>query len=256
MAKGNRGGRRGGAGGGSGSSAAIPNIPTNAQPLTNAQADALRQQQDSQYDANTTAAVKQYISNTNFDGQGHSLSQTMNYLLDEGVDLQNTTAAQINKKYGLRLTDRELASMQYTDSYMGVATHPIGRDVTLQRGAHDDLLRNKFGITDYTQMSESQLQARLVGQAFKTDSYMSSSYDVSKNPFLGSSSGVSGGREVVYNVKAGKNTRMLFGAKSQSEVIIDKNTDFKITGVRYSGKTATPRGGRSKPQIIVDIETF
>ena len=253
MAKGNRGGRRSG---GSGGGIVTSNVPVNAKPLTDAQADSLRQQQDSQYDANTTAAVKQYISNTNFDGQGHSLSQTMNYLLDEGVDLQNTTAAQINKQYGLNLTPRELASMQYTDSYMGVATHPIGSDVVLQRGAHDDLLRNKFGITDYTTMSESQLQQQLVGQAFRTDSYMSTSYDVNKNPFLGSSSGVSGGREVVYNVKAGADTKMLFGAKAQSEVIIDKGTDFKITGVRYSGKTATPRGKGFKPQIIIDIETF
>ena len=257
MAKGNRGGRRASGGGTTATlSSSGPNIPTNAQPLTDAQADALRQQQDSSYDANTTAAVKQYISNTNFDGQGHSLSQTMNYLLDEGVDLQNTTASQINRKYGLKLTDRELASMQYTDSYMSIATHPLGQDIMLQRGAHDDLLRNKFGIADYTKMSESQLQKQLVGQAFRNDSYMSTSYDVNKNPFLGSSSGVSGGREVVYNVKAGKNTKALFGAKSQSEVIIDKNTDFRITGVRYSGKSATPRGGSVKPQIIIDIETF
>lgn len=251
MAKGNRGGRRGG-----GSTSTGSNIPKNAQPLTDAQADALRKQQDSSYDANTTAAVKQYISNTNFDGQGHSLSQTMNYLLDEGVDLQNTTAADINKKYGLRLNDRDLASMQYTDSYMAVATHALGSDISLQRGAHDDLLRNKFGISDYTKMSESQLQDKLVGQAFRTDSYMSTSYDISKNPFLGSSSGVSGGREVVYNVSAGANTKALFGAKSQSEIIIDKGTDFKITGVHYNSKIATPRGGKSKPQIVIDIQTF
>ena len=180
----------------------------------------------------------------------------MNYLLDEGVDLQNTSVAQINKKYGLHLSDRELASMQYTDSYMAVATHALGSDISLQRGAHDDLLRNKFGISDYTKMSESQLQSKLVGQAFRTDSYMSTSYDVSKNPFLGSSSGVSGGREVVYNVSAGANTKALFGAKSQSEIIIDKGTDFKITGVHYNNKIATPRGGKSKPQIVIDIQTF
>ena len=251
MAKGNRGGRRAG-----GTTSTMPNVPRNAQPLTNAQADALRQQQDSQYDANTTAAVKQYISNTNFDGQGHSLSQTMNYLIDEGVDLQTATPAQINKQYGLNLTSRELASMQYTDSYMSVATHPLGQDVVLQRGAHDDVLRNAFGISDYSKMSESQLQGALVGQTFQNTSYMSTSYDITKNPFLGSSSGVSGGREVVYNIKAGANTKALFGAKAQSEIIIDKGTSFKITGVKYTGKTATPRGGSYRPQIQIDIETF
>ena len=243
------GGRRASAG-------TLSNVPTNAQALTQADADQLRKQQDSMYDANTTAAVKQYISNTNFDGQGHSLSQTMNYLLDEGVDLQNTTVAAINSKYGLNLGQRELASMQYTDAYMAVATHTIGKDVILQRGAHDDVLVNAFGISDYTKMSQQQLQQSLVGQTFKTTSYMSSSYDISKNPFLGSGSGVSGGREVVYNIKAGANTKMLFGAKKQTEVIIDKGTDFKITGVRYTGNTAFPRGGNAKPQIVIDIETY
>ena len=255
MAKSSRGGRRGGGAGGN-TVISTTNIPTNAQPLTDAQADALRNLQDSQYDANTTAAVKMYISDTNFDGQGHSLSQTMNYLLDEGVDLNNTPLNQINSQYGLRLTPRELASMQYTDGYMGIATHPLGQDTVLQRGAHDDLLKNTFGIKDYSKLSQAQLQSKLVGQQFQTTSYMSTSYDVTKNPFLSSSSGVSGGREVVYNIKAGGNTKMLFGAKKQSEIIIDKGTNFKITGVRYTGKTATPRGRGAMPQIVVDIETY
>lgn len=252
MAKGNRGGRRTAAPSGG----SLSNIPTNATPLTDAQANALRQQQDSMYDANTTAAVKMYISNTNFDGDGHSLSQTMNYLAENGVDLATADLNQINKQYGLNLTSRDLASMQYTDAYMAVAMHSIGQDVVLQRGAHDDLLRKTFGISDYSQYSEKQLQSMLVGQGFKNDAYMSTSYDVNKNPFLGKGSAVSGGREVVYNIKAGSNTGMLFGARSQSEVILNKGTDFKITGVRYSGQTATPRGGRSKPQIVIDIETI
>lgn len=254
MAKGSRGGRR--TGGGSGGLTATSNVPVNAQPLTDAQADALRQQQDSQYDANTTAAVKMYISNTNFDGQGHSLSQTMNYLLDEGVDLNNTPLSQINSRYNLSLTPRELASMQYTDNYMAIATHALGKDTVLQRGAHDDLLKKTFGINDYSKLTASQLQKKLVGQSFDTTSYMSTSYDINKNPFLSSSSGVSGGREVVYNIKAGANTKALFGAKKQSEIILDKGTRFKITGVNFTGKTATPRGGSYKPQIQIDIETY
>ena len=180
----------------------------------------------------------------------------MNYLLDEGVDLQNTPLSTINKQYGLNLNQRELASMQYTDSYMAVATHSIGQDVVLQRGAHDDLLKNTFGISDYSKMSESQLKAKLVGQGFQNTSYMSTSYDVTKNPFLGQGSAVAGGREVVYNIKAGANTKMLFGAKAQTEIIIDKGTNFKITDVRYTGKTATPRGGAYKKQIVIDIETI
>ena len=249
MPKGSRGGTNNSGG-------ITSNVPTNATRMTDAEANQLRQQQDSSYDANTTAAVKQYISNTNFDKQGHSMSQTMNFLLDNGVDLQNADLNQINKTYGLRLTSSDLSSMQFTDAYMSVATHALGKDTVLQRGAHDDMLRNAFGISDYTQYSESQLQSKLVGQAFSTTSYMSTSYDISKNPFLSSSSAVSGGREVVFNIKAGKNTNVLFGAKSQSEIVIDKGTSFRITGVRYTGQHASPRGRGYVPQIELDIETF
>ena len=236
----------------------VPNVPTNAVPLTDADAKKLRDQQDSMYDATTTAAVKMYISNTNFDNQGHSLSQTMNYLEDNGVDFNdpNTSLQQINKQFGLNLDARQYASMQYTSNIMDIAGHPLGKDVVLQRGAHDDILRQGFGIADYSQLSEKQLKQKLVGQSFTNNSNMSTSYDVSKNPFLGSGSGVSGGREVVYNIKAGANTKVLFGAKAQSEIVIGKGTNFRITDVKYTGNIATPRGGRSKKQIVIDIETF
>ena len=252
---------RGSSGIGAGGSAApspqiIANVPTGATVMTDQEAQDLRDQQDSSYDPNTTSAVKMYISNTDFDHQGHSLSQVMNYLESEGVDLSTANLNAINKKYGLNLSMGDLASMQYASSYMGIAVHPLGRDTILQRGAHDDMLRQLFGIRDYSKLNQQQLQNALVGKTFKTSSYMSSSYDVSKNPFLSSSSGVSGGREIVYNIKAGKNTKVLFGAKTQAEVIIGKGTDFKITGVHYSGKTATPRGGSYKPQLVIDIETY
>lgn len=265
MGRGRSGAGNGGAGGGSTSTAAsnigggggiIGNIPTNATPMTDADADKLRQLESSAYDANTTAAVKMYISNTDFDRQGHSLSQTMNFLEDNGVDLYNTDVNTINKQFGLRLTQQHLASMQYTSTVMENAAHPLGRDTTLQRGAHDDLLKNVFGISNYDSMSEQQLQKKLVGQGFRNTSHMSTSYDVNKNPFLGSSSGVSGGREVVYNIKAGANTKVLFGAKKQSEIVVSKGTNFRITGVRYTGKTAYPRGGGARKQLEIDIETF
>lgn len=234
----------------------VSNVPINAKALTDKEAQDLRDEQDSVYDASTTAAVKMYISNTDFDHQGHSLSQAMNFLESEGVDLSTANLQAINKKYGLRLTQNDLASMQYTSAYMAQAVHPLGVDTVLQRGSHDDLLRQAFGISDYSKLTQAQLQSRLVGQTFKNTSYMSTSYDVSKNPFLSSSSGVSGGRELVFNIKAGKNTKVLFGAKKQAEVIIGKGTDFKITNVSYNGRTATPRGGSYKPQLVIDIETY
>ena len=231
------------------------NVPTNAVVMTDQMAQEMRDNEDSSYTANTKAAIKMYISNTDFDQDGHSLSQTMNYLLDNGVDFANDDVDTINKKFGLNLSNNDLASMQYTYTRMNAAFHPLGKDMQLQRGAHDDVLRDVFGISDYSQLSEAQLKSKLVGQAFRNKSPMSTSYDVNKNPFLGSGSGVSGGREVVYNIKAGANTPSLLGAKSQSEVILGYN-NWKITDVRYTGKTATPRGKGYKPQIELDIETF
>ena len=140
MGRGSSGISAAGSGGGT-VSAFVPNVPINAAALTDTQAQNLRDMQDSSYDASTTAAVKQYISNTNFDGQGHSLSQTMNFLESEGVDLATANLAAVNKKYGLHLTANDWASMQYTSAYMGRAVHPLGVDTLLQRGAHDDMLR-------------------------------------------------------------------------------------------------------------------
>lgn len=234
----------------------VGNTPKNPVALTDQDATDLRNAQHDLYDASTAAAVKMYISNTDFDKDGHSLSQTMNYLEANGVDLQTADLAQINKQFGLHLSASDLASMQYTSAYMDRAVHPIGKDVILQRGAHAGQLQRSFGITNYSNMTQAQLQQALVGQEFVTTSYMSTSYDVSKNPFLSSSSGVSGGREVVYNIKAGANTKMIFGAKAQAEIVLAKGTRFRVTGVQYTGKTATPRGGRPVPQIQIDIETF
>ena len=185
------------------------------------------------------------------------MSQTMNYLEGNGIDLSSVTDLKaLNKQFGLNLSARDMASMQYTSAYMDKAVHPIGKDVVLQRGAHDGMLRTAFNIPDYSQYSESQLQSMLVGQTFTNTSYMSTSYDVSKNPFLSSSSGVSGGREIVYNIKAGANTKMIFGARAQSEIVLAKGTNFRITGVHYTGKTASPRTGASKKQLQIDIETY
>lgn len=248
------------AGGGSAGSgtmmAPVSNVPVNPKVMTDADAQKIRDDVEDKYDASTKAAIKMYISNTDFDGQSHSMSQTMNYLLDNGVDLSTATPNQINSQFGLRLTPGDIASMQYTDAYMTSAMHDLGSDTLLQRGAHDDMLRNTFGISDYSKYSDSQLQGMLVGKAFQTTSHMSTSYDVNKNPFLGKNSSQSGGREVVYNIKAGSKTQCVFGAKKQSEIVLSKGTDFKITGVRRTGQTAYPKGGGAKPQIVIDIETI
>ena len=58
------------------------------------------------------------------------------------------------------------------------------------------------------------------------------------------------------NIKAGSSTKVVFGAKSQSEIVMNKGSNLRITGVRYDGTYATPRLGGSKPRVIIDLETF
>lgn len=233
------------------------NMPINPTQLTASQANALKKQYESGFDADTQKSVDKYISASNF-SDGYSLSQVMNHLVNQGVDLQdpNLTPAQVKSMTGVSLTKKELTALQRTDKNIDAAMHPIGQDVVLQRGCHAGDIERNFGIKNYDQMSIQQLQAALVGGTFQNSAVMSTSYNVKGNPFLGSGP-AAGGREIVYNIKAGANTPMVWGAMHQNEAVLGKNINWRITGVRFSGKTAMPRSSmKSMPQLEIDIETF
>ena len=202
--------------------------------FTDADAQKLRDDMEDMYDPDVTDAIKLYISDSNPNGDGFSHSQNLNYKLDNGIPL-NPTEKFIN--------DNIQAGM-----------HSIGKDSNLVRYCHDDILKSA-GISDYTKMSDAQLQGALVGKTFKTTSYMSTSYDGSKNPFNPSASG-GGGREVVMNIKAGKDTKMVFGAKKQAEIVLNQGTNMRITGIHYDGSYATPRNSGMKPRVVLDVETY
>lgn len=232
------------------------NIPKNAVPLTDEEAQALKDQYESGFDAATQKSVDKYISNTNFDGNQHSLSQVMNHIINEGGDLQTMSREEINSKYGLNLTQNQFLQLQKTDANIDAAMHPIGKDMILQRGCHEGDLKRLFGIKDYTKMTEAELQEKLVGGTFKNRAVMSTSYNVNSNPFLGNGP-ASGGRELVYNIKAGAKTKGVFGAMNQTEVILGKGQNWRVTGVHFTGKTAFPKDkGKHMPQLQIDIETY
>ena len=197
-------------------------------------AQKLRDDMEDIYDPDVTDAIKLYISDSNPNGDGFSHSQNLNYKLDNGMALNPTE--------------------KYIDDNIQAGMHSIGKDSKLVRYCHDDILRSA-GIADYTKMSDAQLQSALVGKTFKTTSYMSTSYDGKKNPFNPSASG-GGGREVVMNINAGKDTKMVFGAKKQAEIVLNKGTNFKVTGIHYDGTYATPRNSGRKPRVILDVETY
>lgn len=197
-------------------------------------AQQLRDDVDDRYDPDVTDAIKLYISDSNPNGDGFSHSQNLNYKLDNGMKLNPTE--------------------QFIDDNIQAGMHAIGKDSQLVRYCHDDILKSA-GISDYTKMSDAQLQSALVGKTFQTTSYMSTSYDGNKNPFNPNAK-QGGGREVVMNINAGKDTKMVFGAKKQAEIVLNKGTNFKITGIHYDGSYATPRNSGIKPRVVIDVETY
>lgn len=197
-------------------------------------AQKLRDDMEDIYDPDVTDAIKLYISDSNPNGDGFSHSQNLNYKLDNGIPLNPTE--------------------KYIDNNIQAGMHAIGKDSTLVRYCHDDILKSA-GIKDYTKMNDAQLQSALVGKTFTTTSYMSTSYDGKKNPF-NPSAPAGGGREVVMKINAGKDTKMVFGAKKQAEIVLNKGTNFRITGIKYDGSYATPRNSGTKPRIELEIETY
>lgn len=189
---------------------------------------------DAYGDPDFNYARKLYVSDAT-DSAGFSFSQNLNYKLDNGIALN--------------------ANEQFMHDMLGLGMRPIGKDTVLFRAAHDDILKS-LGISDYTKLSQAQLQQKLVGTTMQTTSYTSWSYDKSKNPFLpGQPQG--GGREVYIVNKAGASTNMFFGAKSQAEVVTNIGTKMKISNVYYDGTRATPRlRSGSVPRIVIEVESW
>lgn len=248
MAKSSRGGRRGGVAPNPGRGASIAQSNTPARQTGNINTTQTRSYQnmddndaqaiisanaDSYQDPDFVSAQKMYISDA-VDSQGYSYSQSMNYKLDNGLPL-NATERWINDN-------------------LQNGMHDLGKDTNLVRYCHDDILQ-KCGISDYTKLSDSQLQSKLIGTELKTTAYMSTSYNASKSPFAPNQP-LGGGREVVMNIKASSNSKVVLGAKAQSEIVMNKGTNLRITGIHYDGTYATPRNKGSKPRVILDVETF
>lgn len=189
---------------------------------------------DAYDDPDFNYARKLYVSDAT-DSSGFSFSQNLNYKLDNNLPLN--------------------ANEQFMKDMLQNGVRPIGKDTMLFRAAHDDLLK-QLGVSDYTKLSQAQLQQKLVGTTMQTTSYASWSYDKSKNPFLpGQPNG--GGREVYMVTKANASTPMFFGAKSQAEVVTSVGTNMKISNVYFDGTYATPRlkGGRV-PRIVIELESW
>ncbi|MGN0533020.1 MAG: hypothetical protein ACI4IK_01560 [Eubacterium sp.] len=211
----------------------------NYTPFDDNDANAVRQTNSDVYDdPDFNYARKLYVSDAT-DGQGYSFSQNLNYKLDNGLPLD--------------------ANEQFMADMLHLGVRPLGKDTVLYRAAHDDILK-AMGIKDYTKMSDAQLKS-LVGTELQTTSYMSTSYDVSKNPFV--SGPQSGGREVQMEIRASSGTKVFLGAKSQAEIVTNVGTKLKLVDIKYdkdsngNQRWATPRTkSRAMPVVRMIFEAM
>lgn len=224
------------AAGGGGAANAAPQTPTRQQggkPTINATAMSDQEFMAAYKAQNPTQAQKSAsydYTDPRATSTGYSPSQNMNYKLDTGQ----------------RLTAKEQRMLDGMEEMQA----PLAHDTILHRGAHQGVLQ-ALGVQNYDRMTQSQLQQALVGREWTTKSLSSTSYDRKKSPFL--SGPQAGGREVVMRINAAKGTMVTRVNPSQAEIVVGRNTNWRVTGVRFTGATAYPRASM-RPLPVVELE--
>lgn len=216
-------------------------------PLTQAQVQQNAQAQDlhlATQDIMTKYILKQYGRADQQTG-GFSRSQNLNNKLQEsGGDLTKAKFDQTEKKMV---------------KYMDKAMHPLKSDTLLVRGDHaihpsGSGLMQRLGVANYQNMTQAQLNAALVGKTWTEHKYLSTSYDVTKNVFLNGNQ--SGGRSLVWNIKAKAGTGYVQARADQAEYVLARGGQYRITGARFTGANVYPRAGGSLKQIVIDVEVL
>lgn len=182
-------------------------------------------------DINVKYAVLQYIRQDT-DGNSKSPSQNMNHKLETGQ----------------KLTQNEAKMVKNLDKGMT----PIGQDTVLYRADHAQDIMNKLGIKGWEKMSNAQLQAAVVGKVVTESKYLSTSTDTQSNPFI--TGAQAGGRSAMITFKTPGTTKAILGNPKQKEAVIARGSQWKITGVRFTGKMVYPKAGGAYPQIAFDAE--
>ena len=207
--------------------------------LTDAEyAQIYQDNKDSYYKNGNIINAKKMYESPNAKTNGYSYSQDMNHKLNGDLKLD--------------------ADSKFMAKYLTMGLHPIGKDCTLVRGAHDTLVnqilkQNGSGLT-YDQMSVSQLKTALVGAQFQMKAFGSFGADNAKNPFIGGSQ--SGGREVIIVARTAGSTKVIAGARAQNEFITGIGQNMKVTDVQATNQTAFTRAGQTKKVIKLFVDMW
>lgn len=211
----------------------------NAQPddddyhIANATDEANLMAVNAAYDRTMRAAQRFYIDPV-VAANGYNNAQNMNHTLKN----QGPQA----------LTGAELQTYNQFMSNMA----PIGANLILNRATHDGIINALLGGRNYQTLSDKQLNAALTGAVFMDNGFVSTAWDVARNPFV--SGAVSGGREVYMNIKTPSWVRAVVGDKHEAELVIQPGMKYKITGAHYNGQMAYPQKSGAKKRIVVDVE--
>ena len=264
--------------GGSGNTASFSQPNPNAQPVTQLSVDGATPQQV----ATNLQANK--INNANFSDtdnadyhqlyngrqyyQNQALSidsrvATMSYLSDQPEPNSLYSASQ-NLNYNLNNGIPLNANQQYMYNGIQSAMHNLGYNLKLQRYDHDGsingLLKSVGVNQSYDNLTESQLKQALVGVSYKSNAFVSTSYnDFSK---AGSSANTFTSRavKIEYSAKA-KTQAMMPGngaGGALGEIILGTTNNYKITDVKFDGRKARYKGtqsyGAKGVTLYVDVE--
>jgi len=142
--------------------------------------------------------------------------------------------------------------------YLTKGLHPIGKDCTLTRAAHDTLvnqiLRNNGYTQTYDQLTPAQLKTALVGTEYQMKSFGSFGANDANNPFIGGSQG--GGRECIIHARTAGTTKVIAGSRAQEEFITGIGQRARIRDVVVTTQTAWTRTKGAKQIIHLYVDQW
>jgi len=185
------------------------------------------------YDINLRNAIRQYARADDVDSSRKSVSQIMNYKLENDLDLT--------------------ANEQYIKDQFDAKAHPLGVDANLYRAAHVDTLQ-RLGLNpnSLNGMTDAQLKAALIGAEYQEKKMVSTAYDAQKSPFI--SGALAGGRGVIMEIKTPSGTRVVHGNPNQAEIVMAGKPTFRVVDARFTGAIAAPRNGPRVRQVYITVE--
>ena len=196
------------------------------------------------FNIDTMMAIQDYLNDQPVSGSLYSPSQELNYAMEHSLNLT--------------------ANQEFMKDALNDGMHNLGYNLNLEhygRVGYIDSFGRLAGVninsSNFGNMTEAQLKQAFVGLAYTEDKFVSTSYNHFKNA-------PNGGRPftdkaVKFNIKAPANAQALMPGNGPGgqlgEIVLKPGQNFRITDVRYTGKSGRSGAGTYK-QVEFDVEIF